>query len=388
VKEVATRIPSLDGIRAASVMLVFALHAGFVREAVGDLGVNVFFFLSGYLIATLLGMEYEATGSVSIRHFAMRRALRILPPFYTVALAATVMTLFLYPPGTVYGPSLASQLLFYFNYYSLYGIHRGIPGLGVVWSLAVEEHFYLLFPLLYVAMQASPLARRYQAWLLWGLCAAILAWRFFLVSNAHADMNRIYPTTDTRVDSILFGCALAAWYNPYSSSSVRDNPATLPWRWKYLFLPAAVAAVVWCVTFRDPLFQITASFSVQGVALSILFIAVIRFYDWPPFRVLNWRPVVFIGTLSYSLYLVHDVFLRATAQLWPHAHAWQRALVGLTASFIASLAIYVAIEMPCASLRKKLMTQTSSPWGMPAMAGAAESAESGIRQIPNPTIKS
>jgi peptidoglycan/LPS O-acetylase OafA/YrhL len=381
VKEAATRIPSLDGIRAVSVMLVFSTHSGFTREAVSVLGVNVFFFLSGYLITTLLRLEYEATGSVSIQRFMMRRALRILPPFYAVVLAATVMTLFLYPPGTVYASSLVSQLLFYFNYYSLYGIHRGVPGLGVVWSLAVEEHFYLLFPWVYVAMQASPFSRRYQAWLLWGLCAAILAWRLWLVFNAHAGPNRIYPATDTRIDSILFGCALAAWRNPYlsSSSGAQADSAVLPNRWKYLFLPAAVAALVLCVIYSGPLFQTTAMFSVQGVALSVLFIAAIKFHDWPPFRVLNWRPVVLVGTLSYSLYLVHDVFLRATAQLWPHSHAWQRAVGALTASFIAAWAIYVAIEKPCGTLRKKLMGQTSARVKMPIMAGAAGASEPGGR---------
>jgi len=97
-----------------------------------------------------------------------------------------------------------------------------------------------------------------------------------------------------------------------------------------------------------------AGFSIQGLALSVVFTAAIRFHDWPPFRVLNWRPIVFIGTLSYSLYLVHDVMLRATARLWTQSHAWQRTLVALAAAFITSWAIYVAIEKPCAILRKRL----------------------------------
>jgi peptidoglycan/LPS O-acetylase OafA/YrhL len=354
VKEAATRIPSLDGLRAASVMLVFASHAGFARETVGGLGVDVFFFLSGYLITTLLRVEEDSTGSVSIRRFFMRRALRVLPPLYTVALVAIVVTLVFYPSYPLYRRTLASQMLFYFNYYSLYSSQPGVPGLGVVWSLAVEEHFYVLFPLLYVAMQTVALPRRIQSWILWSLCAAILAWRVFLVFHLHADANRIYPTTDTRLDSILFGCALAICCNPHFDNSSRTDPAVPPGRWKYLLLPTAAVAILWCVTNNNPTFQITASFSIQGLALSILFVAAVRFYDWIPFRVLNWRPITFIGDLSYSLYLVHEVFLRAAKHVWPNAHVWQRALVALLASFIASLLIYVVIEKPCGSLRRRL----------------------------------
>jgi peptidoglycan/LPS O-acetylase OafA/YrhL len=358
-KNAATRIPSLDGIRATSLLFVFASHAGFAREPIGGFGVSVFFFLSGFLITTLLRLEYEEKGAVSIPHFWMRRALRVLPPFYTVALAATALTLIFYPSGTVYPPSLIAQLLFYFNYYEQYGIPRGIPGLGVVWSLAVEEHFYLLFPLLYIAMHKWLPSQRRQACLLWGFCAAILAWRCMLVFDMHLGTNRIYPTTDTRIDSILFGCALAVWNNPHLDNTTPTDPAVLPARWKWVLLPAAVAALLWCVAFDDLTFQNTASFSVEGLALSVVFIAAIQFYDWPPFRILNWRPVVFIGTLSYSLYLVHDVFLRAAMRLWPHAHASLRAMGALAASFITSWVIYRVIEKPCASLRKKLREQTA-----------------------------
>jgi peptidoglycan/LPS O-acetylase OafA/YrhL len=350
------RIPSLDGIRAASFMLVFATHCGF-PVMTGVLGVNVFFFLSGFLITTLMRLEYEKNGSVSVPHFWLRRALRILPPFYTVLLTGTLVALILYPPGTVRGPPLFADLLFYANYYGIYRADWGAPGAEVLWSLAVEEHFYLLFPLLYIAMQKWRIPRRNQAWLLWGLCAAILAWRCLLALSMHASRPRIYFATDTRVDSILFGCALAVWNNPAVDNSVPEDPAQLPNRWKYIALPAAVGALLFCFAFKGRIFLNTACFSVQGVALTFIFIAAIRFYDWLPFRVLNWRPVAFIGTLSYSLYLVHDVFLMAAGRLWPHSHHWQQAVVALPACFITSWAIYVAIEKPCALLRKKLADQ-------------------------------
>ena len=351
-----SRIPSLDGIRAISFMLVFADHAGLARSLPvlsGDLGVTIFFFLSGFIITTLMRSEFERTGSLNIGYFWLRRALRILPPFFLVVGAATLLALVLYPPGTVYRPAMLAELLFYANYWGIYGVNRETPGTGVVWSLAVEEHFYLLFPLLYAAMQKWQMARQRQALLLWGLCAAALVWRCVLVMALHATSTRIYIATDTRVDSILFGCALAVWNNP-----ALDPPPRIPPNfWKYLLLPAALAAIVASVVFGDFLFKHTAYFSVQGVALTCVFIGAVRYPQWPLLRWLNWRPVAFIGVMSYSLYLVHDVLLRAARQLLPNHHGGQHAVIALAASMIAAWTIYVLVEKPCARLRKKLGRQ-------------------------------
>jgi peptidoglycan/LPS O-acetylase OafA/YrhL len=344
----ATRhIPSLEGIRAISFMLVFATHTGVTTS--GDFGVTVFFFLSGFLITTLMRSEFDRNGSVNVRRFWLRRALRILPPFYLVVLAATLTALILYPPGTVYWPTMAAELLFYANYWGIYGVFRGAPGTGVVWSLALEEQFYLLFPLLYIAMQRWRIPRFGQAWFLWGLCAVILTWRCVLVMAMHAESARIYIATDTRLDSVLFGCALAVWCNP-----ALDEPAGPPGLWKFLFLPAALVALLMCFLCDGIVFRETWYFTIQGAALTLVFSAAMRFHAWPLFRFLNWWPVAFIGTLSYSLYLVHDVLLRATARLWPHSHAWQRAVISLAASIIAAWTIYVLVETPAARLRKLL----------------------------------
>jgi peptidoglycan/LPS O-acetylase OafA/YrhL len=352
-KGAGARIPSLDGLRAVSFLLVFGGHAGYFQILNGEFGVNVFFFLSGFLITTLMRVEYERSSAVDIPHFWLRRALRLLPAFYTVVLAAALVALALYPPGTVHANSMIAALLFYANYYSIYGGSPEIPGIAVVWSLAMEEHFYLLFPLLYIAMQKWHLSRRAQAYVFWGLCLGILAWRCVLILNLHADNPRIYYATDTRVDSILFGCALAVWNNPALDKGDSVDPARPPDRWKFLILPIALGALLWSFQLNWPMDPMRVRFSIQGIALTFVFIAAVRFYEWPPFRVLNWRPLVFIGALSYSLYLVHDVFLHVTTRIWPQLHGWQRALIALAASFIASWAIYFSIEKPCASLRKR-----------------------------------
>jgi peptidoglycan/LPS O-acetylase OafA/YrhL len=198
-------------------------------------------------------------------------------------------------------------------------------------------------------MQKWRMPRPRQAWLLWGLCAVILAWRCVLVMTMRPTSARIYLATDTRIDSILFGCALAVWNNPVLDESTRSSSL-----WKYLLLPIALVALVFCIVFRGEVFRETWYFSIQGAALTLVFISAVRFHTWPVFRFLNFRPVAFIGVLSYSLYLVHDVLLRAVARLWPQWHAWQRAVIALAASVIAAWTIYELIERPCAGLRKKL----------------------------------
>jgi peptidoglycan/LPS O-acetylase OafA/YrhL len=334
-------------------MLVFVTHAGLEGFVSGDFGVTTFFFLSGFLITTLMRSEFAKNGSVNVRHFFLRRALRILPPLYLVVPAATLAIVMLYPPGTVRGSYVVAQLLFFANYWGL-GDPNQPPetGPGVVWSLAVEEHFYLLFPWLFIAMQKWRMSWPAQAWLLWGMCALILAWRCVLVLGLHASGARIYLCTDTRLDSILFGCALAAWNNP-----VLDKATSSPELWKYLLLPAALAVLVLCFVFQDQLFRDTWYLSAQGIALTVLFIAAVRFHAWPLFRFLNFPPVAFIGALSYSLYLVHLVFLKGIARLLPQYHVGSRALIALTLSMIVAWTIYVLIERPCARLRRTLTDQ-------------------------------
>src|SRR5215831_3824360 len=159
-------IPSLDGIRACSVMVVFAAHAGLRGLIPGDFGVTVFFFLSGYLITTLLRMEHEQSGTISFRAFYLRRVLRIFPPFYLALGIATLLWL----AGALPGPSfrldgLLSQVFFLTNYWVVQHLwwDGHAPGTWIFWSLAVEEHFYLAFPLVYFLLLRFVPSRHRQA---------------------------------------------------------------------------------------------------------------------------------------------------------------------------------------------------------------------------------
>jgi peptidoglycan/LPS O-acetylase OafA/YrhL len=344
-------IPSLDGIRAVSFLLVFAAHTGFERFVPGGLGVTIFFFLSGFLITTLMRSEYDRHGSINFSHFWLRRILRILPPFYLVLLVAVSGSLIFEPRGTLNPGAVTAQALHYSNYWIIAHGYVGLPpGTAVYWSLAVEEHFYLLFPWLYSWIRGLQATARTQALIFWGLCLLVLLWRCVLVFGYHVSDDRTYMGSDTRLDSILFGCALAVWHNP-----VRDPIQLIETRWKYLYAPAAMAVMIGCLTVRSDGFRETLRYSLQGAALTVLFIAAIRYHQWAVFRLLNTRVVAFIGLLSYSLYLVHYTVDAAFLGVFPQMEPTFRAALVLLASVLLAWLIYIGVERPCGRLRRRLI---------------------------------
>ncbi len=359
----AFHIPSLDGLRAVSFLIVFIAHAGLDKWVPGGFGVTVFFFLSGFLITTLMRMEWEKKGAVSFRAFYLRRVLRILPPFYLVLCTATLLTALGVLQGTLSLPAVLAQFLHYANYWIVGHDYSGQAlGTGVYWSLAVEEHFYFLFPLIYVGMRKAGLQGRAQGLALLGLCGLILVWRCVLVfaldSNA-VNNYRTYLASDTRFDSILFGCALAVGMNP-----VLDGPAPGGEKlWKYVLLPLGIALLLVGFLVRGEAFRETLRYSLQGLGLVPIFVVGVQHPDFWPFRILNTRPAAFVGLLSYSLYLVHHVIIFGLAQVLPDPAApgaafWPlfflRASVCLAVALGISYVIYRLVEQPAAALRKRL----------------------------------
>lgn len=344
----AFHVPSLDGIRAVSFLLVFAAHAGLGWIIPGGFGVTVFFFLSGYLITTLLRVERERSGTVSLRQFYLRRALRILPPFYLVLALAAIAAASGVVAGGVDPWALGAQALHLANYWIVARGYDGQPaGTGVYWSLAVEEHFYLIFPVIFLALGRLVRGAAGRAGALLLLCGAVLAWRCVLVYALHSAPDRTYVASDTRVDSILFGCALALWGNPVLDAS--SIPEVV---WKRVLLPASLLVLLGTFVFRDAGARETVRYTAQGLALAPVFVVAMRYPGWGVFRLLNLPAVSFLGVLSYPLYLVHHVVLEALGSrlgLGP-----LRAAVALALSLALAWSIHELIEKPSARLRRRL----------------------------------
>lgn len=353
-------IPSLDGVRAVSFMLVFLAHAGFPYIP-GGFGVTVFFFLSGYLITTLLRKEAEESGTISFKLFYLRRVLRILPPFYAVLVLAFALTRVGLLPREISWAALTAQVLHYSNYWVVsHGWGGLIAGTGVYWSLAVEEHFYLLFPALYALFIKLGVAPRGQRSVLLGLCAVVMAWRCYLVFGQGIISDRTYIASDTRFDSMLFGCALAVCGNPALDVAKTERPSSAEW----LALLGGVGLLLVTFLYRDPAFRESVRYSLQGVGLYPLFFVAVRHPNLLLTRFLNLRPVRFVGTLSFSLYLVHQVMIYCI-ELPYGAGVWQ-SVVALSLSLVLSTAVWKLIEKPCAKLRSRLSVTAHQPSAQPA----------------------
>ncbi len=362
-RESAFSIPSLDGIRCLSVTIVFAGHAGLNLWIPAPFGVTIFFFLSGYLITTLLRMEFERTGGISFRAFYLRRAFRLFPPLYLVLGIGCLLTLLgVFAGHRLQLGSVLAQVFYLSNYQVLATDWTGggrPPGTSDLWSLAVEEHFYIIFPLLYLLLRRHIRSARSQVLCLVGVCAMVLAWRLILTYALGASFDRTYVGSDTRIDSILFGCMLAIWGNPFLD---RHPEGSVPEpAWKRLWAPMCVplSIVVIALTFRIRNQQIagTLTYTLQGLALIPLFVVAVRYADWGIIKVLNLRAVKFIGVLSYSIYIVHSPIIYAFHERL-HAPHIVKGLVYLVVTLLAALAIYQFVEKPFARIRRRLARAT------------------------------
>ena len=222
-------------------------------------------------------------------------------------------------------------------------------GTEVYWSLAIEEHFYLLFPSLYVLLLRLGIRSKQQALIFWGICLVVLLWRCLLIFGMGADYDRIFYASDTRLDSILFGCALAVTGNPAIDQDRQISERNL----KYFLLPLGCALLLGSLLYRTDAFRDTLRYSIQGIALYPIFIAAIRFPEWGIFKALNWGWMRLMGILSYSLYLVHYMVIKVIALVIPELGLLGSGILSLLISVVLAYAIYRLVEIPAAKLKQK-----------------------------------
>jgi peptidoglycan/LPS O-acetylase OafA/YrhL len=349
-----SHIPSLDGLRATAIMLVFFAHVGYMYNVSwmgnfpGGFGVTVFFFLSGYLITTLLRREFEHTGSISFRKFYLRRAYRIFPPLYIVLFLIFLLAIFGVVQHQMRWGAVLSEVFFWSNYYNLVHDMKGtffVPTTGVTWSLAIEEQFYILFPIGLLALLRRMNYERI-ARILFTLCVIALLWRCLLVYGMNVSGGYTYGGTDTRYDSLLYGCILGLWRNPVYEPE-----------WKFSIGPRtmfviAILLLLSTFIYRDEAFRATFRYTVQGIALFPIFWLAIRYPEWPIFSWFNWPFVRFVGAISFTVYLSHVMALEFADRLLEDK--LPRAILGTAFTLSFSTLMYVLVEGPLAKLRQQL----------------------------------
>lgn len=333
--------PTLDGLRALAVLIVITAHAGLSNIIPGGFGVTIFFFLSGYLITSLLRVEFARDGHISLRQFYVRRILRIFPPLYITLIAVSILgAIGLVPPDYEAGGVLADAL-FLTNYSSLWTAQTGLP--IPLWSLDVEEHFYLLFPIFY--MLALQRRRPFvAAGAIIVICMLVLLVRIFNVIVL-PDYSLNYYWTHTRVDSILFGCCLAVWQNP-----ALDKEAWRPKSWQG---GLAVACLLLTFLVRNEAFRESIRYTIQGTCLFVLFSMAMQDKGIVN-RILSSSYLKIVGLLSYTLYLCHMPMFLVAKKMYPSLGLFGIGVIGVVLSFAYSGAMYLWVEKPIAAWRRRL----------------------------------
>ena len=296
------RIPGLDGMRAVSVLLVMLSHFGFKNQIPGALGVTTFFFISGFLITILLLREFKKTKKIAITDFFIRRQIRLLPELlYYIVLSGFIAALYFGLPKL---HDYLTAIFYTSNYFHLFA--PSILGITDfrwphLWSLAVEQHFYLTFPLIFAALIVKP-KRLLIA--LTGLCIAVLIWRITIISSGGSP-RYTYEASDARMDSIAYGCitALILWFE-------LGNKAFNVDRWFYPLLATGALFLAASVAIRSPFFRETFRYSLQGLAFMLIFLGLYgsnkaRFL----ITLLEVKPLVWMGNMAYGAYLWHFDFL-------------------------------------------------------------------------------
>lgn len=319
------RIASLDGLRAVSISLVLLSHTLMklqVRPSLmrfsryGTLGVDVFFVISGFLITTLLLKESGKTGTISLRNFYVRRAYRILPASY----AATLLIALVWHARVNLRDVLCAVL-----YVQNFNPHPSWS-LGHMWSLSIEEQFYLLWPFLLkrfyhhrykiviLAMVIAPLFRASSGFL--GLYQAEGNW---------------FPSW---MDALATGCLLALFRERAEAFSASTD------RW---FIPVLIGTLMIPQFTYPPGVEPLLMVTLQNLGIAFCVEHCIRKRYW----LLNWAPVVWVGVLSYSIYLFQQPFF----QTHP-SNLFETFPVNLACILLAAMACHYLIERPFLRLRE------------------------------------
>ncbi len=370
-----TYMPALDGIRAVSILGIMANHGGFAWAAGGVISVNVFFVLSGYLITMLLMKEWVRSGTIRLRAFWARRARRLLPALFVLLGAIGLYALWFAPDGTqssLRGDGLAT--LFYFSNWheiltdqSYFQQVSAASPLLHTWTLAIEEQFYVVWPI--VVVLVLKVSRSPRVLLVVAVVAVVAsATEMALLFHPGTDPSRLYYGTDTRAQDILTGAAMGILlFRRPAAATVRGRAA------------CSSVAVVAVVVFVLEWIRINGSadltyrfgFLVADVMVALVIFGVTLAPAGLPARVLSVRPLTFVGQISYGLYLWHwPVFL-----VLDHARTgledWPLFLLRLAVTFVIAVTSWYLVETPVRQM-------TFGSWRSWAWVPAGAAAAAGI----------
>ena len=338
------RIPTLDGLRAVSITLVLLNHLvgtqyyptrlAFVGNF-GNFGVRVFFVISGYLITSLLLKEREKTGTISLKNFYVRRVFRIFPAAYTYIAVIAIL-------DARYHILHPRDLLFAMTYLTNFHLNRAWY-VGHLWSLAVEEQFYMLWPMVVVFWGTRRSSRVALATILLSPVARVASWYALPMMR-----ERIGEMFFTVADPIAFGCLLAIerrwlWQQRWYVAIMNSR----------LFFLVPIAAMALRYTGNHPMIHYVIAQPLMNLGIALTLDWCMSHASSPVGRFLDWYPVAVLGTLSYSWYLWQTIYLNHFSRA-----PWTAFPINLVLALLTAVASYKLIEQPFLKLKDLLQARS------------------------------
>ncbi len=343
--------PALDGLRAVSVIAVILYHAGLSWIPGGFIGVEVFFVVSGFLITSLMIDEQHAFGKVDLKQFWIRRARRLLPALFAMLIAVLVaVTFFATDSAADFRRDVGPSLVYFSNWWQIYFVEtpyfaaNSLPTLRHLWSLAVEEQWYVIWPVVFAFVLGNKrIPKRISAVFIALLAAGVMfgTAQAFIADN-ETRINFLYLSTASRSSGLLLGAALACAWRPWKKAVVKFR------------VVRSMAADVLAIASLAALGYIAATvhvadeslykgwLAVATVASMLIIAAVVRSGGSLIQKLFSFPLLVEIGRRSYGLYLWHwPIFVVAGARL-----SSTRLAYALTATVIVNEFVYQFIETP------------------------------------------
>ncbi len=362
--------PCLTGIRAVGIIAVLAYHSNFKTLPGTWTMLDMFFVLSGFLITAMLNGEGRRNGRISMRAFYARRAARLLPPLVLTIALIGIYAAFVYVADAgqrIWGDS-AAAMFYYSDYRQAFGHEPFFGFLSQAWSLSIEEQFYIIWSVLLLAAVAAGRRRLAYGFAIVGIAASVADRLYLALSAPHFDtavFTRIYYAFDTRADALFLGCLLGL----LASDGYLDG-------WKrgvrQLVAVAAAASAVFIgwILWNAPLFReglVIWQLPVSTVAWAILIVYFVVSPAGPGSRLVGLGILVFVGDLSYTIYLVHFPVYLAVQPNGTHWGYWPTELVRLAIIFAIAIASWFLIERPLLRWRQRSADRSgSNPSALPA----------------------
>lgn len=347
-------LPGIDGLRAIAVMAVLLYHAELSWMQGGFLGVEVFFVISGYLITSLLLSEWDDKNSINLKAFWLRRARRLLPALFLLLIITLVFTeIFL--PGEVAGirGDTAAAFGYVTNWYLIFNQQSYFETVGRpsllqhLWSLAVEEQFYVLWPVLFaVGMRYLRRGKMLGAIIAGIGLSSCLMW---LLYNPAINPSRVYYGTDTRAAALLIGAALAFLWRPRHELEWHGRKTQLTSIMLNLLGVVAFGVIIAFFTLIDQyqLFLYQGGFAVLSLATAVLIAVVVHPLAHLGAGLLEWSVIRWIGTRSYGIYLWHwPVFMLSRPQLDVQLEGLPLYILRFSLTFALAELSYRLVESP------------------------------------------